>query len=246
MKKHTYLASIFAAIVSSIAIADISTDYDASLAKAKAASKPLLVLFTGSDWCIWCQRLEKEVTSQTEFLDFATNDYEYVVLDFPSDSSKQKPSEIKRNGELQEKFAVQGFPSMLAIDSATEEVLFTTGYVRGGAAKWVESFKRDAALAPIRKKYLNPIEKEILDFSHKFMKAANEIGKPTKLETAEKIKDLFDKGAKKMEELKARLDALDIPKELEEDKAALAQYVKEGLMSLREIADKKVEELLAE
>ena len=38
---------------------------------AKKTNKPIFALFTGSDWCIWCKRLEGEVLSQDEFLKYA-------------------------------------------------------------------------------------------------------------------------------------------------------------------------------
>jgi len=41
--------------------ADWTEDYAGSLARAKKEHKMVLVDFTGSDWCIWCQRTDKEV-----------------------------------------------------------------------------------------------------------------------------------------------------------------------------------------
>ena len=37
------------------------TDYKAALAKAKAENKDVLIDFSGSDWCRWCVKLDKEV-----------------------------------------------------------------------------------------------------------------------------------------------------------------------------------------
>ena len=43
------------------------TDYAAAKIKAAAEQKPLLLEFTGSDWCPPCMRLNKEVFSQKVF-----------------------------------------------------------------------------------------------------------------------------------------------------------------------------------
>jgi thioredoxin-related protein len=41
------------------------TDFSAAKKKAKEENKPILMLFTGSDWCPWCIKWEKEAFSQT-------------------------------------------------------------------------------------------------------------------------------------------------------------------------------------
>ncbi|MCK7526322.1 MAG: thioredoxin family protein [Ignavibacteriales bacterium] len=38
---------------------------ETALQKAKTENKAVLVNFTGSDWCVWCQRLSAEVFSQS-------------------------------------------------------------------------------------------------------------------------------------------------------------------------------------
>ena len=42
-------------------------DYQKALAQAKAEKKMVLLNFTGSDWCGWCIKLDKEVFSKAEF-----------------------------------------------------------------------------------------------------------------------------------------------------------------------------------
>ena len=44
-----------------------SNDYAASCKQAAEAKKDLLIDFTGSDWCGWCIKLNKEVFSHDEF-----------------------------------------------------------------------------------------------------------------------------------------------------------------------------------
>ncbi|MDA0767040.1 MAG: thioredoxin family protein [Verrucomicrobia bacterium] len=45
---------------SSLALAgEWGTDWDAAKAQAKKENKPILINFTGTDWCGWCIRLEK-------------------------------------------------------------------------------------------------------------------------------------------------------------------------------------------
>jgi protein disulfide-isomerase len=49
-----------------------------------------------SDWCGWCIRLDKEVFSQPEFVDYAKENVVLVKLDFPRDKP-QSDAEKKQN-----------------------------------------------------------------------------------------------------------------------------------------------------
>ena len=113
------------------------TDFDKAKAKAEKEGKPMLVNFTGSDWCGWCIKLDKEVFSKKEFKDWAAKNVILVKLDFPRKSNQSK-KEKARNQELSKKYGVRGFPTILFID-AKEKVLGKSGYMRGGPAAWTKS-----------------------------------------------------------------------------------------------------------
>ena len=84
--------------------AGFTDDFDAALKKAAAENKTVFALFTGSDWCIWCKRLEGEVLSQKAFSDEVGKTFVPVFLDFPSNKALVKKSTLKRNCELAEKY----------------------------------------------------------------------------------------------------------------------------------------------
>ena len=114
-------------------------DFDEAVDLARKQNKDLLVDFTGSDWCIWCKRLDKEVFSEQAFLDAAQKDFVLVALDFPhSDEAKAKVPNPDRNKELSEKYEVHGFPTVLLMNP-DGEVYAKTGYRPGGAAPYVEN-----------------------------------------------------------------------------------------------------------
>src|SRR4051812_3028135 len=46
-------------------------DFAAALAAAARDRKDLLVSFEGSDWCLWCQRMDREIFTDPTFLDQA-------------------------------------------------------------------------------------------------------------------------------------------------------------------------------
>lgn len=115
------------------------SDYDAALKQAAAENKYVLVDFSGSDWCGWCIKLDKEVFSQPEFIEYAKANLICVLLDFPR--GKELPKAQKEANEaLSEKFQVQGFPTVLILNPQGRLVK-QTGYQPGGAVKYVEFIK---------------------------------------------------------------------------------------------------------
>ena len=110
------------------------TDLDEGIKVAKAEKKAILVDFTGSDWCGWCIRLKKEVFDQKEFA-AATKDFVLVELDYPQ-KKKQSPEEKAKNKALAEKFAIEGFPTIMLLD-ADGEPFAQTGYQDGGPVKYL-------------------------------------------------------------------------------------------------------------
>ena len=59
------------------------TNIDQAIAQSMETEKPIMLFFTGSDWCGWCKRLVKEVFDQKEFKDWAKDKIIPVELDFP-------------------------------------------------------------------------------------------------------------------------------------------------------------------
>jgi protein disulfide-isomerase len=110
---------------------------------ATKQQKPLFLFFTGSDWCGWCIRLQKEVFKTPEFESWAKEKVVLVELDFPRRTPQ--PDAIKaQNSQMQQMFAVQGYPSGYFVKPTVKDgktnfdQLGMQGYVAGGPSKWLE------------------------------------------------------------------------------------------------------------
>jgi len=114
-------------------------DYDAALKQAATENKYVLVDFSGSDWCGWCIKLEKEVFSQPEFNAYAKENLILVLLDFPK-SKPQTPEQKAKNQALAEKYGIEGFPTVLILNPQGK-VIKRTGYQPGGPTAYVEMIK---------------------------------------------------------------------------------------------------------
>ncbi len=121
-----------------------STDYEASLKKAAAEKRLVLLEFTGSDWCPPCKMQAKEVFDQPDFETFAKDNLVPVKLDFPR-RSDQSPEIRAANQALAEKYNVDGFPTVILLDSTGTELARKVGYGGGGVEafiEWVEANKK--------------------------------------------------------------------------------------------------------
>ena len=125
------------ALASTLALAKDgwSEEYDKALAQAKADKKLVLLDFTGSDWCGWCIKLDKEVFSQAEFTEYAKKNLVLVELDFPR--SKEQSKEIKaQNSKLQGEFKIQGYPTIIVLNADGKKV-GELGYQPGGPKAFI-------------------------------------------------------------------------------------------------------------
>jgi thioredoxin-related protein len=110
------------------------SDLEEGLKQAREEKKAVLVDFTGSDWCGWCIRLKKEVFDQKAFA-AVTKDFVLVELDYPQ-KKKQDPAVQAKNKAIAEKFAIEGFPTVLLL-TAQGEPFAQTGYEEGGPEKYL-------------------------------------------------------------------------------------------------------------
>lgn len=115
------------------------TDFVKASATAKASGKYMLLDFSGSDWCGWCMRLEKEVFSQDAFKDFAEENLICVLVDFPR--AKEQAEELKKqNLDLARKYAIKGYPTIIIL-SPDGKPVGITGYLQGGPWEYARHLK---------------------------------------------------------------------------------------------------------
>lgn len=116
-------------------------DFEAAKKRAAEEGKDLLVAFSGSDWCGWCIRLEKEVFSQKGFTETVSEFLVPVYIDNPSDESRLSELGKKQNSALTERYRIKGFPSVLLMDPEGN-VFAETGYEEGGPEKYISRLKK--------------------------------------------------------------------------------------------------------
>jgi len=103
------------------------TDYATAKAAAQEQQKPMLLNFTGSDWCGWCMKLEKEVFSTPAFKNYAREHLILVKIDFPKHKALPDP-EKEQNDTLAAKYQVKGYPTLVLISPEEQILLSQEGY----------------------------------------------------------------------------------------------------------------------
>ncbi len=147
MKKWLMVLAAVAVGAGAYASEGWETDFAKASAKAKAEGKYMLINFSGSDWCGWCIKLDREVFSQTAFKEYAKDNLVLVLADFPRDKSKQSAALQKQNEKLSEKYGVQGRVPTVYILNPEGKPINKTGYQAGGPEAYVDYIKKVIAEA---------------------------------------------------------------------------------------------------
>src|SRR5580658_10167272 len=116
------------------------TDLPKAQAQAKKENKLVMMDFTGSDWCGWCIKLHKEVFDKPEFAEYAKKNRVLVQVDFPR--SKPQAEELKKaNQSLQEKYKIEGYPTIIVLNGDGKKV-GELGYQPGGPKAFTASLDK--------------------------------------------------------------------------------------------------------
>ena len=140
MKKIVFLLCLLFAIGAQAQLWENSFDH--ALSKANAEDKPIVLVFSGSDWCGPCIRFKKKVLDSEEFTSYAEQNYVLYNADFPRKSKNALPQEkLNSNKSLAEKYNPKGhFPMVVVLDK-NESVLGTTGFdKRKTPSKYIDLF----------------------------------------------------------------------------------------------------------
>jgi protein disulfide-isomerase len=131
---------LFAALASARADSNWSTDYKGSLLRAKAEKKLTLLNFTGSDWCLPCLRLRREVFDKPAFRDYARKNLVLVVVDFPL-VKEQAPHVKSQNESLAFKYDVHAYPALIVVDDDGRKV-GCVKYRGGGPSAFIAQLRQ--------------------------------------------------------------------------------------------------------
>ncbi len=150
----TLAAFLFATASSAEEEAVWLRDLDAAKNEAKRSHRDILIVFTGKGWCYPCQLLEREVLTQPAFVRRVRGDYVLVEFDVTFGHTKEEEARGLRLRNLQERYLVRGFPTVVLADADGVPHAIGTGYARGsGVTPSVVMIKLAQTARTVRDRY---------------------------------------------------------------------------------------------
>jgi len=118
------------------------TDFTVAKNEASSQNKNILLVFSGSDWCGPCIKLDRDIWQSAEFKEFAKNNLVLERADFPKKKQNQLAPELKKiNEELAEKYNKDGmFPLVVVLDK-NGKVLGKTAYKNVSPQEYIAMLK---------------------------------------------------------------------------------------------------------
>lgn len=115
------------------------TNFEDSKKLATTENKNIVLVFSGSDWCAPCIKLDKTIWSTDEFKTEADKNWILVKADFPKKKSAALSETLKnQNNSLAEQYNKEGhFPLVVVLDK-NGKVLGKTGYKNITPSAYIE------------------------------------------------------------------------------------------------------------
>jgi thioredoxin-related protein len=115
------------------------TEYSAALAAAEETGRPILTVFTGSDWCQHCRTLEQNVLETETFRTWAEDRVVLLMIDLPQQGISL--DERKARSRVCIKYGVRSFPSVVLVAPDGAAITTQAGYHGQGPEAWVATME---------------------------------------------------------------------------------------------------------
>lgn len=114
--------------------------FDSLCVKAKEQQKPILLYFSGSDWCVNCIRFDKQIVQDTVFQNFALDNILLYNADFPQ-RKNINPEQLKQNETLAARYNPEGiFPTIVLYFTDADFVLID--YKKDNTAQFIAKIQQ--------------------------------------------------------------------------------------------------------
>ncbi len=139
MDKILLFYVLFLSANSSVISQNWHTDFKSSKMEAQEKEYPILLLFSGSDWCAPCIKLKKEILDTETFQNYASDHFVLLKADFPRKKKNQLPQPLQdQNAQLAEQYNKSGgFPMVVLLDEKGTK-LGELGYEKTSPKSYIE------------------------------------------------------------------------------------------------------------
>lgn len=106
-----------------------SPDFKTALKKSRKEKKPVLIYFTGSDWCGPCKILDKKLFHTEKFKEIADKDLILYEADDPRNKDLLSSDKLEANYNLKRKYNIRSFPTLVFVDQKGNMIGYKKGLI---------------------------------------------------------------------------------------------------------------------
>jgi thiol-disulfide isomerase/thioredoxin len=110
------------------------------MAAAEQTGRPVLTIFTGSDWCPHCVTLEKKVLDSAQFIAWAEDRVVLLMIDLPQQGISQEERQARSRVCI--KYGVRTFPNTVLIAPGGAKIVGQAGYHGQSPEAWLASLDK--------------------------------------------------------------------------------------------------------
>lgn len=115
-------------------------NYEDAMAAAERTGRPVLTIFTGSDWCPHCVTLEKKVLESQQFLAWAEDRVVLLMIDLPQQGISQEERHARSRVCI--KYGVRTFPNTVLIAPDGAKITAQSGYHGQTPEVWLAALEK--------------------------------------------------------------------------------------------------------
>ncbi len=137
MKKT--LTLVFILFAYTVSAQEWQTNLATAQGIAKEKNQKIILVFSGSDWCAPCIKLEREIWESEEFKTFSKDNFVLLRADFPrKKKNKLSKEQQEKNNQLAEKYNINGYFPFVVVMNGNGEVLGTTAYKKVSPTEYIK------------------------------------------------------------------------------------------------------------
>ena len=114
-------------------------DFDEAKQLANEENKNIIIVFSGSDWCAPCIKLDRNVWQSEAFKKEADENWIIIKADFPRKKANQlEDAQMNKNRKMAEKYNIEGsFPLVVVLDKSGK-ILGKMGFKNVSSEEYVK------------------------------------------------------------------------------------------------------------
>ncbi|WBU89798.1 thioredoxin family protein [Cellulophaga omnivescoria] len=132
------ILALFVFCTYTITAQEWSSSFNSAVEKAQKENKLVLLVFSGSDWCAPCIKLDAEIWQSSEFKEYAKKSLVLYKADFPRKKKNKLSKALSlANKELADTYNQQGYFPLVVLLDGNKNILEKSGYKNISPSKYI-------------------------------------------------------------------------------------------------------------